>query len=138
MPSIMPAVGAGGIVVRDAAGSTVTTTGVANAYLPPATFRMTCAETLFGNNCAVNRPDFDQLNAVASEMLALAVAMTPAGTWNCASVTNLSAAFTSWANAHSLGGAGGVSADPDNLLTVGGDGLPFLAPSLFMALDVAP
>lgn len=35
-------------------------------------------------------------------------------------------------------GAGGVSADPDNLLTVGGDGLPFLAPSLFMALDVAP
>lgn len=97
MSSIFPSIGNGGQVVRTAAGAAVPATGVSNAYVPPNTFTMSAAETLYGSDCSVCRVDLGMLNALASEELALAVAMTPTGTWDLGRVNNLAIAFAAYA-----------------------------------------
>lgn len=92
---IIPDPGYGGIVVS----TLPPPSGVTNAYVPPDSFTVSSALTFYGSNCSANRFDPQQLNAFESEMLALAATLAPNGTWNSGVVTNLAAAFQTWAQA---------------------------------------
>lgn len=89
----------GGVVV-----TVLPTDGVTNAYIPPEGFTVSCPLTYYDGNCNTNRYDPQQMNAFEAEMLALAVAMFPTGTWNCGSVTNMANAFTNYASSLELAG----------------------------------
>lgn len=90
---IIPDPGYGGIVVTTLPAPV----GVTNAYVPPGSFTVSSPLTFYGMNCSANRFDPQQLNAFESEMIALAATLAPNGTWNTGTVTNLAAAFQTWA-----------------------------------------
>ena len=101
--SIFPdIVTAGGVVIRDVNGIPVAQPEVKNAYAPPATFVATCDMTALPNNCDA-RIDPQQINAIVSELVALAECFDPDGPWNCGSLTNLCAAFQAWMMVHFYG-----------------------------------
>jgi len=93
----------GSVVVR----SLPAPAGVTNAYVPPGTFTLSSPITFYGSDCTIIRFDPQQLNAFESEMVALAVAMFPTGTWNSGSVTNLANAFLNFTTHWAGGGSGG-------------------------------
>jgi hypothetical protein len=96
MTSILPSLETGGAVVyRDADGQATHPADVTNAYAPPATFISTCELTALPTTCDA-RIEPGQINAIVSELIALAECFDPDGPWNCESVTNLCAAFTFW------------------------------------------
>lgn len=84
--------------------------GVMNAYIPPATFTVSCPLRFYGSDCNSTRFDPQQINAFESEMLCLAVAMSPNGTWNCGSTCNLGTAFANY-----LAGAAANTAATDTV-----------------------
>src|SRR5262245_52880765 len=86
---------AGGVVIRDVDGNPVTAPGVENAYVPPASFEASCAITALPSDCDA-RVEPKQINAIVSELVALAQRFDPDGPWNCSSLTNLSDAFNTW------------------------------------------
>jgi len=92
MASIFPSVGNGGVEVRDEAGIPIPVSNVPNAFVPPADFAVSCSLTYLPNDCYA-RISPDQINAIQSEMLCLAVTMDPGGAWDCSSLCNLSTAF---------------------------------------------
>lgn len=96
---IVPDPGYGGIAV-DTIPAPV---GVTNAYVPPGGFTVSSQLYFYGGNPSANYYDPQQFNGIVSEMLSLAVALAPNGTWNTGNVTNLANAFTIWAE--SLGGS---------------------------------
>ncbi len=101
MPGIIPDQSSGALVVRNESGVCQNPANVLNAYCPPADFVTTCTVMALPSDCNA-RVTAGQINALVSEMLCLAVAMTPEGTWNCASTCNLSAAFQAWVGANGI------------------------------------
>jgi hypothetical protein len=95
LPSIFPELTAGGLVVRDAAGNPTNPPAVERAYVPPAAYAITCLETALPSDCTA-RIEPRQLNAVVSELVALAECFDPNGPWDCNSLRNLCAAFQAW------------------------------------------
>lgn len=95
MPSIIPSSMAGAIVVRDAAGNVIPSTGVENAYIPPSSFETSCDLAYLPSDCTA-RIYPTQINAFQSEMFALAVAFNSDGSWNCNNLTNMADAFNAW------------------------------------------
>jgi hypothetical protein len=88
MPGIVPDVSAGGLPVSSAT--------VTNAVVPAAPFTVSCTALGLPNTCD-GRILPKQINAIVSEMMALAACFTPAGSWACSNLNNMCTAFTSWA-----------------------------------------
>lgn len=99
MPSIIPPASAGGVVVRDAAGNCHSPPSVPNAYCPGPNFNSTCEINYLPEDCTA-RITVAQINAFQSELLCLAEAFRPQGTWDCDSLCNLGEMFTNWATSH--------------------------------------
>lgn len=122
MPGILPETTAGGLVYRDISGVPLNPPGVQSAYSPPATFVASCAFTALPSDCTA-RIEPKQINAIVSELIALAECFDPNGPWDCNSLTNLCRAFTYWASEEaevdgvSIVGAG-TSADPFTVGTI--------------------
>lgn len=95
MSNIFPEVMGGGVEVTDASGAVLPGpfSTVVNGYVPPATFHMACPVTYYAGRACDMRFQPYQINAIESELLALAAAMDPTGTWSCGRVTNLAAAY---------------------------------------------
>jgi hypothetical protein len=98
MPGILPEITTGGAVVyRDAAGNPLNPPEVHNAYSPTPIFTIApCDATALPSNCDA-RIEAKQINAIVSELLALAECFQPNGLWDCNSLQNLCKAFTAWA-----------------------------------------
>jgi len=101
MTGIFPNIAAGGVEIRTAAGAPTNPPGVENAYAPLAQFITTCIPTALPSDCEA-RIEPRQINAIVSELVALAECMDPNGPWNCASLNNLCAAFSTWAILHMI------------------------------------
>jgi len=96
MSSILPSLETGGAVIyRDADGVALNPVDVTNAYSPPPTFISSCPLTALPTTCEA-RIEPGQINAIVSELIALAECFDPDGPWDCASVQNLCTAFTVW------------------------------------------
>ena len=94
---IFPSVGDGGVAVRDSGGNPINPAGVENVSAPPASFAIiNGAMRLFGSNPGTNLVRPSLLNAIISEIVALAAAMDPTGTWDAQGSGNLAAAFVRW------------------------------------------
>lgn len=91
MPGIFPSIAEGGITV-----TSVPAVGVANAYVPPAGFTVSCPQLFYGTDCNQNRFASQAFNALVSELLALAAVINPTGAWDCSGTENLANAFTAW------------------------------------------
>ena len=111
MSGIFPDAMFGGVIIRNTIGVGTNPPGVVNAYVPPSTFVSTCQITALPSDC-VGRFAPQQMNAIQSELLALAVALNPSGTWNCGSVNNLAAGFAAWSNTPAPGGSSKFMASP--------------------------
>lgn len=69
-------------------------------HTPGADFTFNgCDQTALPSDCTA-RIDPEQINAIVSEFLAFIEAMTPTGTFDCSSVTNLADAFAAWSLAN--------------------------------------
>ena len=127
MTSILPSLVTGGAVIyRDAAGVALNPVDVTNAYAPPPTYISTCELTALPTTCEA-RIEPGQINAIVSEMIALAECFDPDGPWDCASVQNLCAAFNVWkvdgvrVNVHPPELAGdGSAANPIRIVEIDG------------------
>jgi hypothetical protein len=108
MPSIFPDANVGGVTVLDALGNPTGAPGLVNDYIPPSTFHLSCALTFYGTNCTTTFFDPTIVNALASEMLAFAVALNPAGAWDCGSLSNLAGLFRAWQSSTSSTGLVGL------------------------------
>lgn len=84
MPGIIPVAAAGAVSIGSAS--------VENAVVPDAPFDLTCDPLALPSNCNA-RILPKQINAIVSELLALAAAMDPDGVWDCNELNNLSEAF---------------------------------------------
>ena len=164
MSSIFPDSAFGGVVTRNAAGLAVALpAGAINVRVPPAAFKFTGGlPTAYDLTCTT-RWSPPMMNAIVSEMVALAEAMTPTGTWNSSNLNNLAAAFAAWAAANAPNAADvgttltdnpatsaltytnevgavttarRVSADAGNLVTPGTDGGAFLNSSSIAGINV--
>jgi hypothetical protein len=102
MASIMPDASAGGVVVRDAAGvDTAAAATAPSVYTPDAAF-VSCPQTAFpAASCALSTPQ--QMNAISSELLGLAEALSPVGPWDCARSDNLKVLFDAYRSATGTG-----------------------------------
>jgi hypothetical protein len=87
---------AGGLPVRDGAGNPAYPPEVENAYSPAPIFISTCPITALPSNCDA-RIEPKQINAIVSEILALAECWDANGPWDCAALANLCRAFQQWA-----------------------------------------
>lgn len=96
MPGIFPEELAGGLVVRDEAGVALNPPGVERAYSPPAAFVSSCPITGLPSDCDA-RIEPRQINAIVSELVALAECFDSTGPWDCSSLKNLCNTFTAWA-----------------------------------------
>jgi len=96
MPGALPEITtAGAVVYRDSAGNPTSPPEVHNAYSPLPAFKSTCDLTALPSNCDA-RIEAKQINAIVSELLALAECFNPNGTWDCTKLNNLCTAFTAW------------------------------------------
>jgi len=124
MPSIFPEITTGGgVVVRDIAGNPTNPPDVHNAYVPPATFVASCEITALPTTCDA-RIEAKHINAIVSELLALAECFDANGVWDCTKLNNLCAAFNVWVEANrlwfdqvSIVGAG-TQADPLHVVSI--------------------
>lgn len=101
MPGILPEKLTGGAVTyRQADGtSLLPLPEIQNAYAPTPGFVASCELTALPTNCEA-RFEPKQLNAIVSELLALAECWDPNGPWNCTSLNNLCTAFSVWVGAN--------------------------------------
>ncbi|MGY3615653.1 hypothetical protein [Bradyrhizobium sp. USDA 10063] len=90
---------AGGLVIRDEAGQPTNPPNVPSAYVPAPEYVITCPPTALPADCTA-RLEAKQVNAIVSELLALAEYYDPDGPWDCNSLTNLRAAFAEWVFVH--------------------------------------
>lgn len=91
MAGIFPETGNGGVVYRTADGECLDTTAE-NTYCPGPDFIANCDMTALSSNCNA-RLTPAQINAIVSELVALAEAMDPGMTWDCEAVNNLATAL---------------------------------------------
>lgn len=97
MPTtIFPEEDAGGLVVREEDGDPVSQPEVAKAYVPAPTFDINCDLRALPSNCNA-RIEPEQINAIVSELVALAECFNASGTWDCNSLQNLCTNFQAWA-----------------------------------------
>lgn len=89
MGSIIPDLGAGAVSVNDP--------DVANAYIPPESFSISCEYVVLPSTCLA-RILPSQINAIVSEMIALMAVFDPDGEFDCTSVNNLATNFTVYAD----------------------------------------
>ena len=90
MTGILPNGSNGALVYQTQAGVCVPPPNVTNTYCVPNGFTLGCDLTALPNDCtAVIHPS--QINAIVSELIALAAAVNPTGVWNCGSNGNLAA-----------------------------------------------
>jgi hypothetical protein len=110
MTGIFPDEVTGGVIIRDDLGNPTNPPSVQNAYTPAPGFITSCEMTAIPSDCTA-RITPAQINAIVSELVALAECLDPDGPWNCNAVTNLCAAFMAYAAAH-----GGIhfGVDPPN------------------------
>lgn len=92
MAGLFPTLSDGGVKVRDDAGNPIPVSNVPNAFVPQASFSISCDLTYLYNDC-FSRISPSQINAVQSEMLCLASWLDPNGAWDCDSLCNLSTAM---------------------------------------------
>lgn len=95
MTSIFPPAGAGGLTVSDGAGNDLAPPNVANYFVPPAGFTVTCDIDYLPSTCDA-RVTSEHINGIISELLCFASAIDPTGSWNCDSHCNLAVAFENW------------------------------------------
>lgn len=95
MPGAIPNASSGAIIIRDSEGNCLNPPNIINAYCPPPEFTTTCELRALPDDCT-GRIMPSQINGIVSELLCLAVALTPEGEWDCAIPCNLSNAFASW------------------------------------------
>jgi hypothetical protein len=117
---------AGGVIVRDIAGLPVTQDEVNNAYIPLQPFVMTCDMAALPSNCEA-RIEPRQINAIVSELVSFAECLDADGAWDCNSLKNLCAAFTTWAETNLV-----IFVTPPELT---GDG--FNTPLTFTGITIA-
>ncbi len=101
MAGILPDEVNGGLVFRDIDGNCAIPAGVQQVYCPPPTFDATCEMRALPSDCNA-RISAAQINAIVSELMALAVAMNPDGSWTCNSLTNLAANFAAYVGANGI------------------------------------
>lgn len=99
MVGILPDVANGALVTRDGAGVPTNPPGVQGSYVPPAGFTSSCLLTALPSDCTA-RMSAAQINAIVSELLCFMATLNPDGTYNCASLCNISAAFNAWWDEH--------------------------------------
>lgn len=100
MPSIMPDVESGGVIIRDESGAATPIVGtVRGAAALSSAFGMNGPQTAHPEGCIIVKPK--ELNAISSEILRLAVELDPTGTWDLESLSNLATAFEHWKTAFS-------------------------------------
>ncbi|KRR21369.1 hypothetical protein CQ14_06885 [Bradyrhizobium lablabi] len=99
MSGVFPDEVTGGVIIRDDLGNPTNPPDVQNAYTPAPGFVTSCEMTASPSNCN-GRITPAQINAIVSELVALAECLDPDGPWNCTAVTNLCAAFTAWSATH--------------------------------------
>ncbi|MEY9493761.1 hypothetical protein [Bradyrhizobium elkanii] len=126
---IFPESSAGAIALRDLDGNPTNPPNVQNAYPPPAAYVTSCPITALPSDCTA-RIEARQINNIVSELLAFAECLDPDGPWDCNSLKNLCAAFSTWAALHGGGSAvvvdgisivgSGTVADPYKVGTVDG------------------
>jgi hypothetical protein len=95
MSSIFPDTAAGGLPIRNPDGSTIDNPNVVNEYVPKPAYVSTCTLTALPSTCDA-RIEPKQINAIVSEMLALAECWDANGPWDCTKLTNLCIAFNTW------------------------------------------
>lgn len=120
--SIFPTATAGGLPVRDASGQPQEQLSVENAYVPAATFGVTCALNYLPSTCDA-RLEPRQINSIVSELLCLAASLNPNGTWNCQSLCNLSDSLQEWVSSNKLTAAqiaAAIAADPAQAIAIAG------------------
>jgi hypothetical protein len=100
----------GGVIYRDIDGNPVPVLDVQNAYSPPPAYLINCPATALPANCEA-RIEPKQINAIVSEMLALAECFDADGPWDCTTINNMCRAFNVWAAAH----------DPSLFVEIAGD-----------------
>jgi hypothetical protein len=87
---------AGGVPIRsDLDGSPLNPVDVENAYVPAPGFVTTCVMTALPTNCD-SRIEPPQINALVSELVALAECFDADGPWDCTKLNNLCTMFTTW------------------------------------------
>ena len=86
---------AGGLPIRDQDGAPTNPVAVENAYVPAPEYVSTCDLTALPSDCTA-RIEPRQINAIVSELLSFAECLDADGPWDCASPTNLCAAFLDW------------------------------------------
>lgn len=96
---IFPEDAAGGLPIRNPDGSPTNNPDIQNAYVPAPGFVSTCTMTALPSDCEA-RIEPRQINAIVSELVALAECMDPNGPWDCTKLNNLCAAFTVWVQAN--------------------------------------
>lgn len=116
--SIFPTAAAGGLAVRNAAGGALNPPGVENAYNPKPAYIMDCTYYALPSDCTA-RIEPRQINAIVSELVALAECFDPSGPWDCNLLTNLCRSFSVFRA--SFTPASLISADPDNTIVLGSD-----------------
>lgn len=94
MPGILPDSTSGALVIRDGVVCTPQQ-NVLNAFCPPPAYAANCDITALPSTCDA-RITAAQINAIVSELMALAVCFDRNGPWNCNSITNLCAHFNTW------------------------------------------
>lgn len=97
MSGIFPEIIAGGLVIRDASGNPTNPPGVQNAYVPAPAFISNCELTALPSDCTA-RIEPRQVNAIVSELVALAECFDADGPWDCFSLGNLCNSFKTYAN----------------------------------------
>jgi hypothetical protein len=111
-----------GIVPNTSSGAVpVGTIGLTNVVQPPAPFTVTCAPLKGVPDGCGGQITPAQINAIVSELLALAACMAPNGTWNCTSLDNLCSAFSSYAASIKA-----VSSNADNMIVEDSNGRAYL------------
>lgn len=95
MTGIFPEAVAGGLVIRNPDGTPTNPPGVQSAYVPAPGYVSDCDLTALPSDCTA-RIEAKQINAIVSELLALAECFDPDGPWQCTAPNNLCMSFTTW------------------------------------------
>jgi hypothetical protein len=115
--TIFPTVEAGGVQVRDPNGYEIIPPLAEKAYPPLPPFVVTPCDYLALPSDCTARIEAKQINAIVSEMVALAECWMPGGPWDCNSLQNLCVAFRSM-------GLGGIIFDQVSIIGSGTEADP--------------
>lgn len=101
MATLFPDPIIGGVVIRDSEGVCLFPENVQNGYCPAQEFITSCEITALPSDCTARITPL-QINAIQSELVALAEAFKANGFWNCGAVNNLATLFKEWETSGTL------------------------------------